>query len=258
MAREKKNDMRLRVLIERSEWMVKNHQVKLQQRTFSFIQDMITRLQRGKGVSPNMRKWVDAIIEDGLEKVEVDGEKGKLLERITAALGVAHVSYNHNILGEFGSKLGRGWSLSEKQLAWCETMLAEAEADPWTPAKNEIETMNHLINIRYSRNAYWYQANGRTAQAMDAIHEYLTNGTSFRKYLFFHAAKSFSNRLNEIKIPRFKIGAKCFLRENKEWRVGFILTDPYTCKESRAICYDVLIDGVTERKGTESLSKRRT
>ena len=39
MAREKKNEMRLRILRERLDWMVENHQVKLQQRTFNFIQD---------------------------------------------------------------------------------------------------------------------------------------------------------------------------------------------------------------------------
>ena len=42
MAREKKNDMRIRVLQERLDWLVENHQVKIQQKTFNFVNDCIT------------------------------------------------------------------------------------------------------------------------------------------------------------------------------------------------------------------------
>jgi len=253
VAREKKNEMRLRILRERLDWMVENHQVKLQQRTFSFIQDMITRLQRGKGVSPNMRKWVDAIIEDGLEKVEVDGEKGKLLERITAALGMAHVSHNHNILGEFGSKLGRGWSLSEKQQSWLDKILAEAETGPWVPSSTQIQTMQDLMNLRDSRNSYWYQNNPGTARAMEEISVFLTASQPMRKFRFEKACKSFAGKLRELESPRFDVGDKAFFKKSPV----IILTAPRTSGATRGICYDILHEGEAREVNNESLRKRR-
>ena len=258
MAREKKNDMRIRVLQERLNWLVENHQVKVQQKVFNFINDCIYRLQRGKGLSQGQRRWADSIIEEGLQKLECPEKNRKLFDRIENALKMAHVSHNHNILGEFAVKLSRGWDLSEKQLSWCESMLAEAEAGPWVPTEEEIETMRHLNNVRFSRNTYWYGGSPRVAEAMSRISDFLEAGTPFRKYLFDTAAKSFNNRIKEVKAPRFQIGDKCFLRKNNEWRVGFVMSAPYTCKQLRSVCYDVLVDGMTEKKGTESLSKRRS
>jgi len=253
VAREKKNEMRLRILRERLDWMVENHQVKLQQRTFNFMQDMITRLQKGRGISPNMRKWVDAIIEDGLEKVEVDGEKGKLLERITAALGMAHVSHNHNILGDFGSKLGRGWSLSEKQQAWLDKMLAEAETGPWIPTKSETQTMQDLMNLRNSRNSFWWSNNPGAAKAMEEIGIFLATGQPIRKFRFEKACKSFANKLKELGTPRFSIGDKAFYRNSPV----IILTAPWTSSTHRSVCYDVLHEGQAVGVPTGNLRKRR-
>ena len=61
MAREKKNDMRIRVLQERLDWLVENHQVKIQQKTFNFVNDCINRLRRGRGLTPGQRRWADSI-----------------------------------------------------------------------------------------------------------------------------------------------------------------------------------------------------
>ncbi len=257
MAREKKNDMRIRVLQERLGWMVENHQVKVQQKTFNFINDCVYRLRKGKGLTPGQRRWADSIIEEGLQKVEVPAKNKKLHTRIEAALKMAHASHNHNILGDFAVKLARGWDLSEKQLSWCEAMLVEAEAGPWIPTGEEVETMRHLNNVRYSRNTYWYGGSPRVAEAMSKISDFLDLGTPFRKYLFETAAKSFNNRIKEINAPRFQIGDKCFTRKDKEWKMVFVMSAPYTCKQLRSVCYDVLIDGMTEKKGTDSLKKQR-
>ena len=257
MAREKKNDMRIRVLQERLNWLVENHQVKVQQKVFNFINDCIYRLQRGKGLSQGQRRWADSIIEEGLQKLECPEKNRKLFDRIENALKMAHVSHNHNVLGEFAVKLSRGWDLSEKQLSWCESMLAEAEAGPWVPTEEEIKTMRHLNNVRFSRNTYWYGGSPRVAEAMSRISDFLEAGTPFRKYLFDTAARSFNNKIKEIDNPRFQIGDKCFIRRNNEWRIGFVMTAPYTCNQLRSVCYDVLIDGMTEKKGTESLKKQR-
>ena len=117
MAREKKNDMRIRVLQERLDWLVENHQVKIQQKTFNFVNDCINRLRRNKGLTPGQRRWADSIIEEGLQKVECPAKNRKLYNRIESALKMEHASHNHNILGEFAVKLARGWDLSEKQLS---------------------------------------------------------------------------------------------------------------------------------------------
>ena len=257
MACEKKNDMRIRVLQERIGWMVDNHQVKVQQKTFNFINDCVYRLRKGKGLTPGQRRWADSIIEEGLQRVEVPAKNKKLHTRIEAALSMAHASHNHNILGDFAVKLARGWELSEKQLSWCEAMLNEAEAGPWIPTIEEVETMRHLNNVRYSRNTYWYGGSPRVAEAMSRISEFLEDGTHFRKYLFDTAAKSFNNRIKEISTPRFQIGDKCFTRKDMEWKMGFVMSAPYTCKQLRSVCYDVLVDGMTEKKGTDSLKKQR-
>ena len=257
MAREKKSDMRIRVLQERLDWLVENHQVKVQQKTFSFVNDCVYRLRKGKGLSPGQRRWADSIIEEGLQKVECPAKNRKLYNRIESALKMEHASHNHNVLGEFAVKLTRGWDLSEKQLSWCEAMITEAEAGPWAPTEEEVETMRHLNNVRSSRNSYWYSGSPRVAEAMSRITEFLGDGTPFRKYLFDTATKSFNNKIKEIDNPRFQIGDKCFIRKNNEWRIGFVMTAPYTCKQLSSVCYDVLVDGMTEKKGTDSLKKQR-
>ncbi len=257
MTREKKNDMRIRVLQERLDWLVENHQVKVQQKTFNFVNDCVNRLRRGKGLSPGQRRWADSIIEEGLQKVECPAQNRKLFNRIEEALKTAHVSHNHNVLSDFGARLARGWELSEKQLSWCEAMLVEAEAGPWVPTSEEIETMQHLNNVRNSRNSYWYSGSPRVAEGMSRISEFLEDGTHFRKHLFDAATKSFNNKIKEIDSPRFQIGDKCFIRKNSEWRIGFVVSAPYTCKQLRSVCYDVLVDGMTEKKSTESLKKQR-
>jgi hypothetical protein len=257
MPREKKNDMRIRVLQERLGWMVENHQVKVQQKTFNFVNDCVYRLRKGKGLSPGQRRWADSIIEEGLHRVEVPVKNKKLHARIEAVLSMAHASHNHNVLGDFAVKLARGWELSEKQLSWCEAMLVEAEAGPWIPTKEEVEAMRHLNNVRYSRNTYWYGGSPRVAEAMSKISDFLEAGIPFRKYLFDTAAKSFNNRIKEINTPRFQVGDKCFTRKDQEWRMCFVMSAPYTCMQLRSVCYDVLVDGMTEKKGTDSLKKQR-
>jgi len=91
---------------------------------YSFIRDMISRLDRNRGTTTKQRNWIDSLIEEGIPAPKGDPV---LLTRIEAAQAVIGMKeYDTNILGEFAGKIRRGWDLSEKQTAWMQKLLDEA------------------------------------------------------------------------------------------------------------------------------------
>ena len=108
---------------------------------YSFIRDMISRLERNRGTSTKQRNWIDSLIEEGVPAPKGDPV---LLARIEAAQAVVGMKeYDINILGEFAGKIRRGWDLSEKQAAWMEKLIAEADRlavdGPYTPDALTLE-----------------------------------------------------------------------------------------------------------------------
>ena len=80
-------------------------------RSFRFMNDMAARLERGKGMSTGQRKYLDSLIDQGVPKLKNEARVSEILE----AAKVDGMQQASSTLSDFAFKLGKGWSLSEKQ-----------------------------------------------------------------------------------------------------------------------------------------------
>ena len=92
-------------------------------RSFRFINDMVARLERGKGMSTGQRKYLDSLIDQGVPKLKNEARVNEIL----AAAKVDGMQQVASTLSDFAFKAGKGWSLSEKQEKFLSNLLAKAE-----------------------------------------------------------------------------------------------------------------------------------
>ena len=82
-----------------------------QDRSYRFLQDMLNKMQTSRNLSKGQRTYLDDLIEQGAPKPK---NEERVKEILTAASvdGMQHVA---RTLNDFAYKVGKGWSLSEKQ-----------------------------------------------------------------------------------------------------------------------------------------------
>jgi hypothetical protein len=225
-----------------------------------FVRDMIIRLERGKGLSPRMRRWLDQIIEDGVPAAK----NPELHERITSLTGIPGQSdRTADILRDFANRAARGWDMSEKQVAFLEKLLVEAaelkKNGPWVPSPEMLSDLVWAVDIARGRSmGYWANRPGE-AKSYRLCAEWLTatqNGTqtlvafilpewSCKKML--HSSRV---ALRELKNPSFEAGEiKRFRNEN------VLIIDGPVVHEDQA-CYHVLVDGIISTVRAKDLRKR--
>lgn len=112
-------------------WTEQNHG---QDRSVRFVSDMVFRMSRGKGLTKKQREWFDSAVLSNPPEPQNKEIVAKLKEG-AATPGVE--SENATIMLDFAYKLGRGWSLSEKQTSWMNGLLENAEGikknGAWVP-----------------------------------------------------------------------------------------------------------------------------
>ena len=95
-----------------------------------FIRDMKLRLERGKGLYPKQRNWLDDLIEGGVPAPKGDPAAiAKIDAAIAGWAGNVERSWESGVLSDFRHKFVNGWDLSEKQAALLEKMLQRDEDD---------------------------------------------------------------------------------------------------------------------------------
>jgi hypothetical protein len=113
-------------------WTEQNHK---QDRSVRFVSDMIFRMSRGKGLTKKQREWFDSAVLSNPPEPQNKEMVAKLKEG-AATPGVE--KERADVMLDFAYKLGRGWSLSEKQTAWMNGLLTDAAAikenGPWVPS----------------------------------------------------------------------------------------------------------------------------
>ena len=167
---------------------------------YSFIRDMISRLDRNRGTSTKQRNWIDSLIEEGVPAPKGDPV---LLARIEVAQAVIGMrEYDVDILGEFAGKIRRGWDLSEKQAAWMEKILAEAdrltEEGPFTIDEATAEKLRLCVKLAkgYSAN-YWY-THGGTQKALASVEAHFAGTGITDEWCVNKLMKSMAGRLREV------------------------------------------------------------
>lgn len=143
-------------------------------RSCLFVKDMLDRMSYGKGLSPKQREWYDAVVVTPPPETK---NKDKV-EAIRSAAKVEGLKESDaQTLNDFARRLGNGWSLSDKQVVFMDSLLQKAEKlrteGPWIPTDEEKAAILQGLNFTKRYNQY-YLANrpglGRAAAAAIAWH----------------------------------------------------------------------------------------
>jgi hypothetical protein len=214
-----------------------------------FVSDMAARLTRNRGTSTKQRNWLDTLIEEGVPAPKGDPV---LLARIEAAQAVVGMKeYDINILGEFAGKLRRGWDLSEKQAAWMEKLLAEADRltveGPFTIDEETTEKLQLCLRLSKGYSSSYWATHGGTTKALASVEAHLAGTGITDEWCVNKLIKSMGGKLRELLETPYVTPAKpCWVVESlnqdtrmHEWGLGAVMGAP-SVNERGTIVYPVL------------------
>ncbi len=178
-----------------------------------FIRDMISRLERGKGLSKRMRDWLDNLIEDGVPQPKGDPAVIALID--AAVLGWSDNvdrNWESGVLGDFRGKMVMGWDLSEKQTALLDKLLKRAEDDAsganlFTPTPEQYSDLEALVKLYNGYAPQWRAERPAVAKAIHRVKNYLAGEVSVEEYHYNKLYKAMAAKLRKFRTPRFAGGA---------------------------------------------------
>lgn len=234
---------------------------------FSFIRDMISRLDNDRATTTKQRTWIDSLIEEGVPAPKGDPV---LIARIEAAREVVGMrKYDTNILGEFLGKITRGWDLSEKQMKWLDGILVESDRlvieGPYTPDSETLKKLAYCVALSRSYNGVYWDTHGGTRKALVAVKEYLENGTSLDEWAVNKLLKSMAGKLRELlETPYVTPEKPCYIVEGVDpetrmnvWGLGAVMGAP-SVNDRGTIVYPVLTaTGELKMANRHHLAKRK-
>ena len=223
-----------------------------------FMNGMIDSIKRGKYPSKRQREWLDSIIEEGIPTPKGDPE---YIAKIDEALATEAIDFSQ-VLTEFRGKLVRGWDLSEKQKAWCDSLIEKAkeirENTFWKPSEELTERIKLAVSCKICYNATFWETHGGGASALQKAERWLSNeAVMIDEWTIEKLFKSVRGKLREMENPKFEIGSLAYIPLS--WRSpskepGVVISAPSPTRAG--ISYDVLVNG--EILACTSLSKRRS
>jgi len=225
-----------------------------------FIRDMTVRLQRNKSLSKKQKDWLDSLIDEGVPEPKGDQE---LIARIEVAQDVEGMNpYNVRILSDFLSKIKRGWSLSEKQTAWMNGILEEADKivhhGPYSPDEETIETLKTCVRLSLGYSSVYWETHGGTKKAFVNVKNWLEEGGFIDEWSVKKLIKAMSSRLRELQsTPYVNPGdlVWCRFALTKHPALGVVSGGPSVSAYGK-IVYSILVDGKVEELAKDRLAKR--
>ena len=253
-------------------------------RSFRFMSDMISRLERGKGLSTGQRKYLDSLIDQGVPKLKNEARVNEIL----AASKVDGMQQVASTLSDFAFKLGKGWSLSEKQEKFLANLLTKAEAlrveGRFRPTAEMVVDLENAEAICAKKNGWYWQHRPGTAKAYDKVSKWLdwNRRNKVREELLatgidesvvdggHHVGeepiidqwvcdkllRALKNPLKELKDPRHPSGSIAWKVEYNAPKVMVLVADSPAIKGGK-IMYPCLINGELVDVCAEDLRKRR-
>tara|TARA_A100001011_G_scaffold398131_2_gene501492 strand:- start:2445 stop:3239 length:795 start_codon:yes stop_codon:yes gene_type:complete len=231
---------------------------------YDFCTSMLDRLGRKKALTKRMRAKIDALVLEGVKKVPSNPEADEM-DRLAEFL--INPSTKH-ALRDFAFKTRKGWSLSVKQKAFAEKLMAEARevelTGPWVPCENTRKKMALVLELRNCYNSMYWTTHSAGARAMSMLGEYCNGSLPHISEKIWESARyAVRGKLKKIESPRFSLGEKCFLtisgqNEQGTWvtqkHFGIICSKPMI--HSGSIAFDVLVDGDCKTYPCSRISKR--
>lgn len=252
-------------------------------KSFRFMSDMVTRLDQGKSLSSGQRNYLDNLIDQGVPSLKNENR----VNHILAAAEVDGMQEVAATLKDFAYKVGKGWSLSEKQESFLEKLLQKSEklkvTGRYRPSSEDIEDLLVADAILRHKNGWYWQHRIGTGKAYDKVHTWLkwyTSKTALDNLVANHPEHSFQlekepiidkwscekvlktvkNQIHEIKNPRHLVGAMAWMKtygaSGKSTKaLGLVSGLPSIQKGT--IVYPFLFDGEDIMVPTDQLKKRR-
>jgi hypothetical protein len=230
---------------------------------YRFITDVVARLRRGKSLTSKQRNWLDSLIEEGVPAPKGDP---KLISRIETACRVDGMrEYDVKILGDFLSKIKRGWDLSAKQAKWMDGLLAESERiaieGPYVPDTKTVDRLKKCVKLSGGYSSMYWQTHGGTAKALGNVKAWLENGGNIDEWSVNKLTKALGAKLRELEsIPYVSQGdlVWCRLpRNGGNTSLGVVSTSA-SVSDRGQIVYGVLVDGEVFDLTKECLAKRNS
>ena len=225
-------------------------------RNVRFVEDMLVRLEHGKGLTPRRRAWYDsAVLMDPPEP-----KNKEMVTRLLAAADVPGMEKTSSVLRDFAYKLSRGWNLSEKQVGFMNKLLSEAEeilaVGRWVPSAEEKRDIE--IGVAFCRRYDQYYLAGQPGKAK-AHRECLQWLTGQLEYLDKWSAKKMmdickGDRSKMSEAPeRWPVGS---LACTKSGNMGLVVSPPEVSEKGKP-CISLLLDGAHVEVALDDLKKSR-
>jgi hypothetical protein len=180
-----------------------------------FMEDMVARLERGQGLSPRQRTWLDELAAS--EPPPPPAKDLPLIARCQAAM--EHLGRRDaSIVRDFVGRLHRGWQLSDKQVAFLESLLQKADRvakeGPWRPAPDQLAVGVFAAQVVATRSSSW---KGTHLGILEASHRILSSqGVEYHytaaslepadEWCFQKVIESMGPAVREFQKPRFQEG----------------------------------------------------
>lgn len=225
-----------------------------------FMRDMIRRMTNGRYPTKRQRDWLDSIIEEGVPAPKGDAV---YIAKIDEALRTEGIDFAQ-VLTDFRGKLVRGWNLSAKQKAWCDSLIKKAEeirlGNYWRPDEAMTERIKLAVSVEPCYNDVYWQTHGGGRTAMNKAKLWLAGELKIiDEWAVNKLFKTVAGKLREMENPRFEPGDMGYLsvfnREKSEHEraMGIIVGGPTPSRGG--IAYEILVNG--EVLLSANIGKRR-
>lgn len=214
-------------------------------RSARFLGDMIFKMRSGKYPTKRQRDWLDTLINNGAP--QPDPKYSELAARIAEALEVDGIDFG-GILRDFQFKLRCGYSLSEKQVGFAQTLIAKAlairDGNHWIPDEDTMNLLRLAVDVSacYTQH-YWSDRPGLSA-SLESARRYISGDVSrIDRYRATRLIDKMMPKIKMIKNPKFLAADLCYINHAKNGKntPGVIVAGPHISMGS--IVYDVLVDG---------------
>lgn len=166
-----------------------------------FMKDMLARLRSDKGLSTGQRTWLDTLCTESPPAPSCSPE---LLSRLDSV--VQHLSPGAaSVLQQFRCKLVSGYTLSEKQKAYMESLLSEGERNAlfgkWQPDPEMHATGTFAAQVASTRGSAWRGSHPGTMNAVNRILAGEADERTYRKVI-----EAMGPAVRELQRPKFSEG----------------------------------------------------
>ena len=237
-------------------------------KAYNFVNDMVARLERGRGWSKRQREYFDACVDAPTPVIQsIDPELEARLRTAAELLGSEGA-----ICIEFADRLRGGKQLTEKQEAWANSCLTIADkiasGETFQPTVEQRTRMEMVASLRRCYNNMFWSTHPAMHRNLQVLEAYLSGERTWITEEQVQAAeKAVKGSLRKIDTPRFEAGSHGWLKTKNrvtredgtfEWvstkDFALICSPPY--QHRGEIVYDVLVNGEAVQLVGDSIAKR--